>query len=71
VGISFSLATNWDLTLDYRLLLAVRGSVPGIGSINGGGSWVTIGITYLFPPDLGHAPRPTVPSLEGSGMHMM
>jgi hypothetical protein len=71
VGVSFSLGTNWDLTLDYRLLLAVRGSVPGIGSINGGGSWFTIGISYLFPPDFGHPPRPSVPSLEGSGMHMM
>jgi hypothetical protein len=35
------------VSLEYRLLLA-RGFVPGIGGINGGGSWFGVGLTWWF-----------------------
>ncbi|HLL54866.1 MAG TPA: hypothetical protein VK447_15030 [Myxococcaceae bacterium] len=34
-----------SIALEYRLLLA-RGFVPGIGGINGGGSWFGLGVTW-------------------------
>lgn len=49
-GLTARLSASWGVGLTYRFLLA-RGAVTGIGSINAGGSWATIGVTYFFPPD--------------------
>lgn len=51
LGISARLGDRWGLCAEYRLL-AVRGVVPGIGSVNGGGSWLGIGVTWYFPAEV-------------------
>lgn len=51
-GFTFQVDQHWGITAEYRLLLA-RGMVDGIGSINGGGSWFSLGITFLIPSDSG------------------
>ena len=51
-GVEYALSPSWALMLDYRFLLT-RGAVPGIGSINGGGSWIGLGVSYLFASDPG------------------
>jgi hypothetical protein len=60
-GVSARLADGWGLSLEYRFLVA-RGQVPGIGSLNGGGSWLGVGVTWYFAPEqrMGEAglPRP-------------
>jgi hypothetical protein len=66
LGLSIALAPYWDLTLDYRFMFASRGPVTGIGSINGGGSWFSIGFSLLFDPQTSNQSlRPTVPELDG------
>jgi hypothetical protein len=45
VGVAARLSDELGLSLEYRLLL-VRGQVPGIGGVNGGGSWLGIGLTW-------------------------
>lgn len=49
-GLNARLSAQWGVGLEYRFMLA-RGGVPEIGSINAGGNWVTLGVTYFFPPD--------------------
>jgi len=44
-GLGVQLTPEFGLALEYRYLLA-RGFVPGIGGVNGGGSWVGIGFTW-------------------------
>ena len=70
IGLAIALDANWDFNLDYRLMIGVRDEVTGVGSLNGGGSWFTIGFSYLFAPDVSHAPRSSVPNMEDvGGMH--
>lgn len=69
VGFAVNLAPSWDLNFDYRLFIGSRGAVTDIGSLNGGGSWFSIGVSYLFAPEAGYTSKPSVPEYEGTGMH--
>jgi len=46
-GASLRLSPRWAATLELRQVL-VRGPVTGLGSVNGGGSWLGLGATYSF-----------------------
>lgn len=48
-GLSWRLSALWCVELEYKHLL-VRGAVPGIGSLNGGGNWFSVGVGRFFPP---------------------
>ena len=54
-GIFARIGERWGLCADYRLLLA-RGMVPGIGGVNGGGSWLGLGVVWYFPPEVSLVP---------------
>lgn len=47
VGASLRLSPRWAATVELRQVL-VRGPVEGLGSVNGGGSWLGLGATYSF-----------------------
>lgn len=47
-GLSARVGDTWGVSLEYRFLLA-RGLVPGVGSINGGGNWLGLGLAWYFP----------------------
>jgi hypothetical protein len=47
-GVTARLGETWGVCLEYRFLLA-RGQVPGVGSINGGGNWLGLGLAWYFP----------------------
>lgn len=49
-GIGWRLGERLGVAAEYKLLLA-RGQVAGVGSINGGGQWLSLGIVFFFPPD--------------------
>jgi hypothetical protein len=55
-GATLRLTPQWGLTLEYRLVFA-RGAVgrtdPRFGSFNAGGSWLSVGVNYTFPPETG------------------
>lgn len=58
VGATFRFSASWGLTAEYRLALARgqsaltnRTEFAHLSSFNGGGSWFTLGVTYLWPPD--------------------
>ena len=57
-GVTLRLGERLGVTIDYRYLLA-RGAVPGIGSVNGGGHQLTLGLTVFFSPEPlpGESPR--------------
>jgi hypothetical protein len=61
VGTTLRLSPRWGLTAEYRLGF-MRGPVgpPGgrVGSFSQGGHWLTLGVTYTFPPE----PMRPVPS---------
>ena len=65
-GLAINLAPSWDLNFDYRLFIGSRGSVTDIGSFNGGGSWFSVGVSYLFAPEASYSSKPDLPELEGS-----
>jgi len=60
VGATLRLNPQWGLNLEFRQVFA-RGAVgrtdQRFGSFNAGGSWLTVGATYTFPPDPGPALR--------------
>lgn len=47
-GLTGRVGETWGVSLEYRFLLA-RGLVPDVGSINGGGHWLGLGLTWYFP----------------------
>jgi len=47
VGASLRLSERWAATLELRQVL-VRGAVEGLGSVNGGGTWLGAGASYSF-----------------------
>lgn len=49
-GVRVLLDATWAVGLDYRFVF-VRGSAGAFGSVNGGGQWFTLGVTYAFPPE--------------------
>lgn len=59
-GATMHLTPQWGLTLEFRQVFA-RGAVgqktERFGSFNAGGSWLTLGVNYSFPPDPGPATR--------------
>jgi hypothetical protein len=69
LGLAINIAPTWDLNFDYRLLIGSRGFVTDVGSFNGGGSWFSIGVSYLFAPEPGYTSKPNLPEYEGTGMH--
>jgi hypothetical protein len=48
-GLTVRFTDSLAASLEAKLML-IRGRVPPIGSINGGGVWATVGFTYYFPP---------------------
>jgi hypothetical protein len=60
VGATFRLTPTWGLNVEFRQVFA-RGAVGGtdqnFGSFNAGGSWLTVGVNYTFPRDLGPSTR--------------
>ena len=59
-GATMHLTPHWGLSLEFRQVFA-RGAVgrtdQKFGSFNAGGSWLTLGVNYSFPPDTGSAGR--------------
>ncbi|KFE70626.1 hypothetical protein DB31_5668 [Hyalangium minutum] len=59
-GATMHLSPQWGLTVEFRQVFA-RGAVgrtdQKFGSFNAGGSWLTVGVNYAFPPDTGPASR--------------
>lgn len=60
-GATLRLTPKWGITLEYRLVFA-RGAVakPGeqFGTFNAGGSWLSVGVNYTFPPEPGPSRAP-------------
>lgn len=60
-GATLRLTPRWGLTLEYRLVFA-RGAVgkpeERFGSFNAGGSWLSVGVNYTFPPEPGPSRSP-------------
>ncbi len=48
VGLTYRLSESFGLTLEYRLLLA-RGQVTDLGSLNGGGQMLSVGMSFFVP----------------------
>jgi hypothetical protein len=63
LGATLRMSPRWALTAEYRLAF-MRGPVgplnDRVGSFSQGGHWLTVGVTYTFPPE------PSRP-LPGSG----
>lgn len=59
-GAIMRLSPQWGLAVEFRQVFA-RGAVgrkdQAFGSFNAGGSWLTVGVNYSFPPDPGPASR--------------
>jgi hypothetical protein len=59
-GATLRFSPHWGLTVEFRQVFA-RGAVgrtdQRFGSFNAGGSWLTIGVNYSFPPDPGPSVR--------------
>jgi len=53
-GVRLPLDTTWSVGLEYRFLF-VRGNAGTLGSVNGGGQWLTLGLSYAFPPEPEHS----------------
>lgn len=49
-GASLRLTPRWAATAELRGVL-VRGPVKDLGSVNGGGAWMALGLTYSFDPE--------------------
>jgi hypothetical protein len=54
VGATLRLSPRWGISAEYRLSF-VRGQVPThggqtFGSVNAGGNWFSLGMTYAWPP---------------------
>ena len=47
-GLTFRLADRWGVGFDARYMFA-RGDVPEIATIDAGGLWVSLSITYFIP----------------------
>ncbi|HYI01073.1 hypothetical protein [Hyalangium sp.] len=60
VGATARLNPHWGLSLEFRQVFA-RGTVSKTGqrfsSFNAGGSWLSVGVSYAFPPDPGPSLR--------------
>ena len=50
-GVMFRFGDRFALTLEARYLMA-RGMVPGIGGLNGGGGWFSVGFAMFFAPSM-------------------
>ncbi|MBZ4419915.1 porin family protein [Myxococcus sp. RHSTA-1-4] len=59
LGATWRLSSRWGLTAEYRLSF-LRGPVGApetennnrrIGSFSAGGNWLSVGVTYTFPPE--------------------
>ncbi len=48
-GFAVRFSSRWAVGLDARYLLATRGDVPEIATIDGGGLWVALSLTYFIP----------------------
>lgn len=49
-GVRLPLGPTWGVGVDYRFIL-VQGSAAQGGTVNGGGHFLTLGVTYAFPPE--------------------
>jgi hypothetical protein len=60
VGATARLTPRWGLSLEFRQVFA-RGAVSKagqrFGSFNAGGSWLSVGVSYSFPPEPGPSLR--------------
>ncbi|MFY2559511.1 outer membrane beta-barrel protein [Corallococcus terminator] len=54
LGATWRLSPRWGLTAEYRFMF-LRGPVgpeaAKLGSFNIGGNWMSLGVTYTFPPE--------------------
>lgn len=54
LGTTWRLSPRWGLTAEYRFMF-LRGPVgpeaEKLGSFNMGGNWLSLGVTYTFPPE--------------------
>jgi len=54
LGTTWRLSPRWGLTAEYRFMF-LRGPVgpesAKLGSFNMGGNWLSLGVTYTFPPE--------------------
>lgn len=50
-GVIFRIGERFGVTLEARYLMA-RGMVPGIGGLNAGGGWFSIGFATFFAPSM-------------------
>lgn len=48
-SLTYRVTESWGIALDTRGFIATRGSVPGLLTLNAGGLWAGIGVTYTFP----------------------
>lgn len=48
-GFTVHVAERWGVTFDVRWVMA-RFPVEGVGSINVGGVWFSVGVSFFFPP---------------------
>jgi opacity protein-like surface antigen len=60
-GATMRLTPRWGITAEYRLVFA-RGAVgkpeERFGTFNAGGSWLSVGVNYSFPPEPGPSRAP-------------
>jgi len=47
-GATLRLTAKWGVNFDYRLTFA-NGEAEQLGTYNAGGSWFSVGLTYIFP----------------------
>lgn len=54
-GATLRLTPMWGVNFDYRLTFA-NGEAEQLGSYNAGGSWFSVGLTYIFPKKVRERP---------------
>ena len=50
-GLHWRISENAAITFDYRFMF-IRGFVPNMGGISGGGNWMSIGFTWFLHPEI-------------------
>lgn len=47
-GLTFRVAEKWGLGFDARYLFGTNGEIPDLGSIDGGGLWISLTVTFFI-----------------------
>lgn len=56
VGLTVRIVDHWAATLDVKYFAGVRGKAGDFGSLDAGGLWAGLGITYVLASDPGDRP---------------